>query len=375
MISGWIFVGTQYKADTVEEALRFQSAFLDRREQDTSLSTTGERENKQEALSVEGGLVCRSSTNPPTPIETSDDRLEIDLSKMPRSCSVSTGPTLSNENAEAQDGKIELPHGVKGDEQLQGPVYNYARLFNWSHLATNFETAFTQLPEYLPASERANSSQLGQQILADMPPRDLEAYPEWRDIPLQVTLRIVYASAAALFLQWGTTGASILIAYLTPTVGLSCRSGSYLLYGCVSILVWLCLLASMLLSHQAMLTYQELHRKKDIRDFTSWKRTWTHNLVCKAAILLRHFGKTVAFLNMGWLIASSLMEFTGGFDNCWCKGDYIGLGMKGFVVLFKTEADLRDAARRPWSGGLAMTLIVCSLSALLFGLFTKRKPY
>ncbi|KAJ7927974.1 hypothetical protein B0H13DRAFT_1968835 [Mycena leptocephala] len=42
--------------------------------------------------------------------------------------------------------------------------------------------------------------------------------------------RIFIASVAALALQWSTSGASILIVYFTPTVGLGCRSGAYLLY-------------------------------------------------------------------------------------------------------------------------------------------------
>jgi hypothetical protein len=196
------------------------------------------------------------------------------------------------------------------------------------------------------------------------------AYPNWGAIPSEVYRRIAAASAIALFLQWGTTGASILIAYLTPTVGLGCRSASYLLYGIIGTVAWICLLASMLISHEIMLLYQAEHLQNPAIDFrraaNQYTRTWMHSSLCAFAVSLRYFGKLLAFLNTLWLVASSLMEFTGGFDNCWCKGNYVGMGDKGWIVLFKGATDLAAAARLPWGGGLALTLFVCFISYIFF---------
>ena len=210
----------------------------------------------------------------------------------------------------------------------------------------------------------------------------VQAYPKWSDVPLEIRLRMMYASLTALALQWGTSGASILIAYLTPTSGLGYRSASYLLYGGVATVVWFCLLLAMLLSHQAMLLYQEAKLAPSVQEAgevnealnrtNSYKRTPPHRLICYAAIFFRLTGKTLALLNAGWLIASSLMEFTGAWDNCWCRSVYFTKGNGGWVVLFKNATDLHATAQVPWSSGLALTLIVCS-SVYIFFYFASRR--
>ena len=174
--------------------------------------------------------------------------------------------------------------------------------------------------------------------------------------------------------------ASILIAYLTPTVGLGCRSASYLLYGCAATISWFCLLVAMLLSHQAMLIYRKSVAVPANDDNPAVERTparpgrqiGSHRFICYTAIAFRLFGKLVAVLNAGWLIASSLMEFTGAYDTCWCKGNFVGLGHRGWVVIFKDAADLATAAQVPWSSGLALTLIVC-LGVSIFFYFAIRR--
>ena len=223
---------------------------------------------------------------------------------------------------------------------------------------------------------------------------DLVAYPRWGQIPSKVYRRMIVASVVALLLQWGTTGASILIAFLTPTVGLGCRSGSCMycparkmskiyantvhldiLYGSCGTLVWACLVLSMLISHEVMLQYQEKHTGNTTTNSVHpqgpqnpdmHRRTLSHKLLCATAVTLRYVGKSLAVLNTLWLIASSLMEFTGGFDNCWCKGIYVSLGKKGWVVLFRSAEDLANTARLPWGGGLAVSLIVCIASYTFF---------
>lgn len=173
--------------------------------------------------------------------------------------------------------------------------------------------------------------------LGDISTDPIVAYPNWSKMVRmgpEIWRRMAAASIIALFLQWGTTGASILIAFLTPTVGLGCRSGSYLIYGTLGTVVWLLLLASMLLSHQVMLLYQDEHLKNPRMDFRSdkgYQRTWTHSILCALAVSLRYLGKLIAFGNALWLMASSLMEFTGGYDNCWCTGNYVGLGKNGWI--------------------------------------------
>lgn len=291
---------------------------------------------------------------------------------------------------------LEIPSwlgaAVGGDEQRKGPIYNYARIFTWWQLASSIDRALGRTMENLanndacppdstaPFPDWDFNANVHDNLLGDsggtarycgLETGEVVAYPTWGTIPSEIYRRIAAASAIALFLQWGTSGASILIAYLTPTIGLGCRSASYLLYGTIGTVAWICLLLSMLISHEIMLLYQAEHLSNPATDFrrtapNPYERTWTHSTLCALAVSLRYGGKFLAFANTLWLIASSLMEFTGGFDNCWCKSNYVGMGKKGWVVLFKGAADLAAAARLPWGGGLALTLFVCFVSYTFF---------
>ena len=60
---------------------------------------------------------------------------------------------------------------------------------------------------------------------------NIYAYPEWDKMPAPIWFSIGLSAALSLFLQWSTTAAAIIITYLNPTKGLSCRSVEYLLCG------------------------------------------------------------------------------------------------------------------------------------------------
>ena len=193
------------------------------------------------------------------------------------------------------------------------------------------------------------------------------------------------------------TGPAIMVAYLTPTRGLGCRSGGYLLYGLVATAGWLLLLTASCLSHHAMLHYQRAIQKQPFAHFRAshtpaatrllpldamseanpTPRRKSNNmeiaaepeggpldpsvavdcarrstrlwLIALAATLTRWLGKFLVVLNTAWIIIASLMEYVGGFDNCWCRTNTPGLGTGGTVVLFKSAHDLAQAAQLPWS--------------------------
>ena len=206
------------------------------------------------------------------------------------------------------------------------------------------------------------------------------AYPRRGTVDSEMRRPIWVASFAAVVIQWSTIGASLLIAYKTPTEGLSCRSGSYLIYGVLGTFVWLSLLTSMLLSHKVMLRYQEEHEKDTSKDFSlqeepdnAYRRTSRHAWLCATAVILRRIGKFVAVVNALWLIVSSLLEFTGLYDNCWCSSVQFSLREHAWIVLFKGKEDLRTTAIGPWVGGLAMTLIVCTVACICFDLGCRKK--
>ncbi|KAK5163217.1 uncharacterized protein LTR77_010803 [Saxophila tyrrhenica] len=368
IIAGWITVGTQYSHHSIEDALRAEPAF---RALQPPVQHGAELSDPDE----QAGLVVQPGLNPlPHNHQTAHGGFDV-----------------------ADIRRLELPTWlgaeVGGDERLKGPIFNYARLFTWWQLASSIDHALFETmenvtrgvicartpPPTLPGKWTAESHLRGDSgEVATYCNLNINssilAYPEWSTIPSKVYKRIFEAMFVALFLQWGTTGASIMIAYLTPTTGLGCRSGSYLLYGVLGTSSWLLLLVSMLLSHEVMLRYQIEHHNNPTTDFRrhpdpgarTYVRTWSHSTLCGLAVVLRVFGKFLAIANTLFLLATSLMEFVGGFNNCWCMGNWIGMGNEGWIVLFKGADALSAAASLPWGGGLALALLVCFLSYTFF---------
>lgn len=104
---------------------------------------------------------------------------------------------------------------------------------------------------------------------------------------------------------------------MTPPTGIGCRSMSFLLYGIVGTIVLFLMLLSSILAH---------------RDRTSHKNGCI-GVEGTAAIILRWAGKTLGILNGVGIITSSIMLFTGSFDNCFCA--FIVFGQGGYVEGFQ----------------------------------------
>jgi hypothetical protein len=284
---------------------------------------------------------------------------------------------------------------IRGDERLEGPVYNYARAFTWCQLSLQLHDAFSAVVANLETGRTVRGQQkkqnwkpavdlIGNNIdtaqYCNLPidsSNETLAYPREADNVYetgQVYKRIIYAFIVAMVVQWGTTGPAIVMAYLTPTVGLGCRSGGYLLYGGFGTLVLFLLLLSMLFSHAAMEKYHDKRSKviddQSIDIFES-SRSTSHKILCFLAISTRVMGKTLAIINTFWLLISSLLEYIGVYSNCWCKSSIITLGDKAWVVLFKTDKDFRAVARGPWIGGIVMGTLICL--ALTLWLFIKAR--
>ena len=110
-----------------------------------------------------------------------------------------------------------------------GPLWNYARLFTWSQLASTIHNALLETIDSVAAAE-SNTSSIENGGSADERSPNVSAqetfvgamhhpaeicglasesivpYPKWSDMHLDTYLRILYASLVALILQWGTTG-------------------------------------------------------------------------------------------------------------------------------------------------------------------------
>ena len=181
-----------------------------------------------------------------------------------------------------------------------------------------------------------------------------------------------------------------MMAYLTPTVGLGCRSGGYLIYGIGATVSWVLIICSFLLSHTVSLRYQDIYmgrrplvskeengdpedagESQDPETFNlpSHRRTLWHSTLAFLTVATRFTGKFIAALNACWVVMSAMLEFTGVYSSCWCETDADVFGNRGWVVLFATSQTFRTTCLSFWVGGVIFSFAVCAVAyvGFLFG--------
>jgi hypothetical protein len=397
VIIGWILVGTQYRYNTIEEALCADLAY---QTLEAPLSTSQDQNGQPKLIfskpADQLGILARSGLNP-----------------QPR-----TDQTVNGGFEVPPEDHLYCPEwlgcDIRGDERHSGPIFNYAKVFTWWQFSHTVSEALTAMLENIRAGKACRLIEPGtraslrgrdirrrRQLLRDWDPQgslaenlagdsvetanycglrggSIPAYPT--TLPSEVWKRVFLAAVVALFVQWGTTGPSLFISYLTPTKGLGCRSTSYLLYGVSGTFVWLLLFISMLLSHYAMLRYQQIQIQHPPVDLSrnedglpcTYKRGATHTAMCAGAVITRYTAKAIAIANTLLLIGSNLAEITGGFDNCWCNSDFLSLGEDGWIVLFRSPHQIAAQMRLPLNMGIATIILVCFISWLFFYLGCKQ---
>ncbi|KAJ7715531.1 hypothetical protein B0H16DRAFT_1615740 [Mycena metata] len=223
---------------------------------------------------------------------------------------------------------------VHCDEHCTAPIYNYARFLPWSLSVENVYYAFREASKRSrsyepvdpglewekgvkgdrnmrvhPRNRTGSLSQVSDYVKIKAVEFEMNSRPRSRWGP-GVVSRFLLAALLALSLTWGTTGAAVLVAFFTPTKGIGCRSGSYLIYGVNSTLVWMLLVASSLLAHYLTFT-------------VSFKGWYMHTKATR-------FAGVLTSLNSVWLILACLFQFGSVFDR------YI------------------EAFNAPWIGGVAL---------------------
>ena len=393
VILGWIRVGTQQLPKSIDRALETENAFL-------ALGTPNVPNSTEESMYT----------------KSKNQRGLVVAGKRQSGLAPQTRRTPQLPQEEFQ--RTSHFFNIRGDEKRRGPTFNYARTFTYCQLIRTVTQALqatidnicerkTCSGEHVFQDQDYRKGLLGNDACTeaycglDRPDREIYAYPEWSEIPSEIWIGIGFSAMVALILQWGTTGAALMIAYLTPTKGLGCRSGAYLLYGTNATVAWSLLAVSSLFSHSAMLRYQSEKQKQPLANARAAQANGTafhsngtvrpvNNMIplgllgssvqsssssqprrnISAAIwnlvpvrglaaVTRYFGKFLAVANAFFIVAVSLFQFTGGFDNCWCKSDTVGLQNSGWVVLFKTAHDLEQAASLQWGMGLMLSFLVC----------------
>ncbi|KAJ7239432.1 hypothetical protein C8J57DRAFT_1727319 [Mycena rebaudengoi] len=256
-----------------------------------------------------------------------------------------------------------LGFDVRGDEVRQGPIFNYARVLTSSACVGHVESGFKNSIVGFQAKRRdpETTEDAAKRCGFDLR-HDLKAFKPLRELPTSASRNMYVAAFAAMFLQWGTTGAAIYVAYNTPAIGLSCRSGSYLIYAVASTLSWIALVSSNLFSHAFMRRVEE-----DPQRYTD------AGVLGRLAVMTRLFGTVLACANAVWLIASSVMEAMGTFQNCWCQTAAFQYHEKGWTALFKGQPDLREIARHVWIGGFVWSVVVSLAASITFGVISMRK--
>ncbi|KAL2048664.1 hypothetical protein N7G274_000576 [Stereocaulon virgatum] len=268
--------------------------------------------------------------------------------------------------------KTFLGFSIAGDDLQPGPIFNYARVESHMNAVRHVAEAFltftmrqkAQVP--LVASKQWRSDQDHWDENIQGTPEEMSTYisPSSKDMPNltihapaspKLVLNCIAAAFVATLLQWGTTGAAIIIGYKTPVVGLGCQSGSYLIYGSTSTVSWLTLVLSAYLSHRWSLLQETAHHR------STTSHPPPHTLLASLAVTTRLLGKLLAAANAAFVVATSAIIFTGLYDNCWCAASIPSLGKeKGWVILFASGAQIITVTKSAWVGGVLMA-IVCAV--------------
>ncbi|KAE9391608.1 hypothetical protein BT96DRAFT_925214 [Gymnopus androsaceus JB14] len=253
-----------------------------------------------------------------------------------------------------------LGFDVRGDERREGSIFNYARIFTWFACAEHVQGGFrSSIEKFKKKATIPSSSKEAAEICGFSPREDLKAFMELGRVRTPIIQHILGAAFVALFIQWGTTGAAIFIAYFTPAVGLGCRSGSALIYGIAATLSWLLLVFSNVVSHTVMqrLEYNSNPRIRKSRSIA---------ILSGIAVATRLLGKAIAIVNAAWLVAFSVMEDVGAFETCWCETVAFQFHQLGWTPVFKSASDLKVVASGIWIGGFLWSIMVCIIASTIY---------
>lgn len=251
---------------------------------------------------------------------------------------------------------------VYRDEGKSAPIFNYARVWGWADTVEEIVEAFEHASKHVKKHVSVSGDPW---VLAD---RWAEIHPSNRVGSLEqvrkycgedpykkvqerrgsgIVNRVMVASTFALALQWGTTLSSILVVFYTPTKGLGCRSGAYILYGALSTIIWAMLLVSSALSHYcANHSYPHSHRSPSSLSSVS--------IAAWISVFLRRVAVLFASMNSIWIVATCIFQFTNVFDTCYCDSSVLGWGAnRAFNIFIVTKDDIPDVYRA-WAGSFVL---------------------
>lgn len=260
---------------------------------------------------------------------------------------------------------------LRCDELCTSPIYNYARFLPWVQAvedvcdvfiaaSNNAHRHISVVPQLdwestdkVPGPSHRNRMGNLTQVDAYCVPVGEPATTRANRWTHGIWTRFFIASVLALSLQWGTTGAAVVVSWFTPTKGLGCRSGGYVLYGVLSTISWMILVLSSFLSHYSA---------------TAPDKSASASVAGQTSIVLRRLGKIVASFNAVWIIVTCMFQFSNFYDRCFCNSSVFGLGAKSFDVIILNHEDI-VSMKGAWIGGAFLAAATVVISVIFINLF------
>lgn len=310
-------------------------------------------------------------------------------------------PRLAPFIAPEELGYFSLSRRIAGDVERAGPLYNYAKAFVWTynvdHLLTTLHAhilrqqgtnalspapsagaASITFPEPIPLLIFPHPTSAGAPTIAASSHLSLpEVGPEgenkssyryfhseylekvgWKR---SVHQRMFWSAISAIVLNTSTVGAAFWLDFLTPSIGLGCRSGGILVYWMTSYIVWVLMVSSAWISNHWSVRAAAQHIKKD-------RSPGNLYLLGAVAVILRLVGKGLAILNSIWIIMHCLFEFTGFYNRCFCLTNR---GTSPWLWLDDATIRSLNNTQETWFGLAVLTGVMCMGYIAFMGLWTR----
>ncbi|OAX33735.1 hypothetical protein K503DRAFT_851829 [Rhizopogon vinicolor AM-OR11-026] len=228
------------------------------------------------------------------------------------------------------------------DELLTPPVFNYSRSLQWA------STANTIFLVFKVASEKAQNRipvQIGSDWVESDTPKDIHPSNR-RGFPQE----IIEYCAQPVDVQrshWAPGVFTKMAVASCASLGLGCRSLTYIIYGVVSTVIWMMLLVSSILAH-----YSAAYSRRV-------------SLPARVALALSHWlrwmAKLLAIVNSMWAVALCAIAYSNVFNTCFCNSSMFSRGKGAYNVLRETTAQVA-LVKATW----IISLVMASVSVLFF---------
>jgi hypothetical protein len=313
-------------------------------------------------------------------------------------------PRLAQFTAPEELDYAALSRRIAGDLERAGPLYNYAKAFVWTYnanqlvdrlqhhilgkpTATNSHSASKANAESVVGIEGAspggipappnivasNNAAFSEASLPEIIPEseDRSSYryyqernPGNRGWRRSVFQRMSWSAISAIVLNVATVGAAFCLDYLTPSIGLGCRSGGVLVYWMVSYIIWILMVLSAWISDHWSIcaATQRIENKGQLPSNLYFLGV--------VAVVLRLIGKGMAILNSVWIVTHCLFEFTNFYSSCFC-----GTNRGTAPWLWLDDAAIRglNDVQERWFGLAVLTGVVCTGYLCFIGWWTRTR--